>query len=549
VLLNCSVEQTSPMNLATLVDTLGQSQFYPHPTHDIKCIETHISMVFLTGEFAYKLKKPVNFGFLDFSTLANRKKFYFKELQLNRRTAPELYIDVLPVYLTTEQGQERYSLNTEDSASEPVEYLLKMRQFDPNKVLGNWLGQEAMSDDQVEALVEQIANLHLCAEQVEQSSEFGSTSVILKPMTDNFPSVRRFLDAQNASVQRQTLDEISQWTESVHHALIPVISRRKLDGWIRSCHGDLHLDNIALIHDKPLLFDAIEFNDYFSQIDVISDLAFLLTDLEYRNLYALGRKILSIYLHLTQDYQALKLLRFYKVYRSMVRAKISGLQAEQQPSDSVQFQSLKSKTYQYIELAKQQSHHQPKPRLILLQGVSGSGKSYFSALLQNHLDAIVISSDRTRKKLFGLKPLQRPKNSKTHQLYSKEMSAKTYATLLKNAEKVLQSEYDVIVDATFLRRDHRQAFYELAERLEVKSYLIYLQANSEQASEWITQRQSHEQNPSDADSQVMHNQIKVIEPPQADENSLLLEAQTLRNHWPKKKVLDFLELKVNSKET
>ncbi len=522
------------MTAAELINALSLPQTYDHPVEVITTIETHISIVFLTGPYAYKLKKNVNFGFLDFSTLENRKKFCDLEVKLNKRYAPQLYLDVLAIYLDHNQ-QVTLDANKADSA--PIDYLVKMNQFDPNQVLGRLLLNQGLSSVQVEVLSFQISDFHLKAEIVEKNSLLGEPGTILQPMLDNFGTLYDSL----ADDQKTTLDELHRWTLQQFEILRPFIKQRKSDGYVRACHGDLHLDNITLIDGLPVLFDGIEFNENFRWIDVISDLAFLLIDLDFRDQRQLKRMVLSLYLSRTNDYNALKLVTLYQVYRALVRAKITALRATQFPIDSLDFKLKMQKTTEYVTLARQYSQRNLAPKLILLQGVSGSGKSHLANALLDIIDAIVISSDRTRKQLYGINPFDRVPASEIAQLYGTSMSQKTYQALLEQSQTILSQGMNVIVDATFLKKEHRQPFVNLAKELECPSFIIYIESSVETSRYAIQNRLQLNDNPSDANQQVMQQQLKIIQPPQSGNNTLKLNAKLLRDFFPTDLVKEFFK--------
>lgn len=522
------------MTTAELINALSLPQSYDHPVEVITTIETHISIVFLTGPYAYKLKKNVNFGFLDFSTLENRKKFCSLEVKLNKRYAPKLYLDVVAIYLDHNQ---QVTLDADKAHSAPIDYLVKMNQFDPNQVLGRLLLHQGLSSAQVEVLARQISDFHLNAEIVEKNSLLGEPETILQPMLDNFGTLYNALPDN----QKTTLDELHRWTLQQFEKLRPFIKQRKSDGYVRACHGDLHIDNITLIDGQPVLFDGIEFNENFRWIDVISDLAFLLIDLDFRDQRQLKRMVLSLYLSRTNDYNALKLLAFYQVYRALVRAKITALRAAQLPIDSLDFKLKMQKTTEYVNLAHQYSQRNLAPKLILLQGVSGSGKSHLANALLDIIDAIVISSDRTRKQLYGIDPLDRVPASEIAQLYGTSMSQKTYQALLEQSRTILSQGMNVIVDATFLKQEHRQPFINLAKELECPSFLIYIESSTEISKYAIQNRLQLNDNPSDANQQVMQQQLKIIQPPQSGSNTLKLNAKLLRDFFPEEMVKEFLK--------
>lgn len=529
---------TQTLSLDKLVSLLSDPAFYPHPVEVITTIETHISVVFLTGQFAYKLKKPVDFGFLDFSSLAARKRYCEMEVELNRRTAPELYLGVESVYFDETSNR----LTLQENGSAPIEYLVKMQQFDPNAVLGRQGDSIAINHQQLDTLALQIAKLHLNAEPVDVTTELGTPEVILKPMTDNFKALEICFNFES----HPFLNQLYDWTLQQFAEHTPLLQQRRELQKIRACHGDLHLDNIALINQQPVLFDGIEFNDHFRWIDGISDLAFLLMDLASRKQSHLAWQILSIYLQQTQDYSSLSLLRFYMVYRAMVRAKITNLRAEQLQDGSSEKQRLCTLAGSYVDLAHSFSQAPNRPKLILLQGVSGTGKSHLSAQIQQLLDAVVISSDRTRKALFGIDPLHRVDEEIKTDLYSQQMNAKTYQALLDNANTSLQAGWHTVVDATFLKFEHRDKFYQLAKNMELSVYLIYIDSDNDQDSaflaEQLKQREIEDNNPSDADAAIMLRQMQVLEKPHAEEPCIWLNAQKLRQQFPQNQIKQFLNL-------
>ncbi len=532
------------MNTEQLIESLLDPSNYPHPVEVITTIETHISIVFLTGQYAYKLKKPVDFGFLDFSSLANRKKYCGLEVELNRRTAPELYIGVFQIESDTSDANHKIKITPQSEEGNPVDYLVKMRQFDPNHVLGRMLNQQDHIELQMlEKLALQIARFHLAANPVEMQSRLGEPKTQLQPMLDNFPTLfSAFRDSDSVEQLRQLED----WTETTFQQVTPLLIKRKSEGFVRACHGDLHLDNIALICQEPLLFDGIEFNEEFRWIDVISDLAFLLIDLDFRDQSAAAQQVLSLYLSKTFDYNALLLLDFYRIYRTLVRAKITALRGEQFDADSLQKKQVMQIAKDYINQATAYLDKNHAPKCILLQGVSGSGKSFFANQLLEELElnAIIISSDRTRKTLYGIEATHRVSAEEEQRLYSPEMNRKTYEAMLLHAKSCLQAGFSVIVDATFLKRTHREHFYRLTNEFNLSCYLFSFSISAEFAESAISLRQQQTENPSDANAEVMRNQLDYFEAPQSDENALHLNAAQLRQHFPQSDIQKFLELPI-----
>ena len=534
------------MNTADLIESLLDPETYPHPVEVITTIETHISIVFLTGQYAYKLKKPVNFGFLNFSTLSYRKKFCALEVSLNRRTAPQLYIGIEQVIKIDNKISLEPVTDLDKMANSPdiIEYLVKMKQFDPNMVLGRLLNQGYLDDAMISALTLKVSEFHKLAQPVDLASDYGEPEIQLQPMLDNFPSLKSYFN--NDSTQRD-LRYLLNWTNQQFSSHKPMLHQRKQKGFVRACHGDLHLDNITLIDGQPVLFDGIEFNEYFRWIDVISDLAFLLIDLDFRNQHATSYKILSQYLSQTLDYNGLYLLNFYRVYRTMVRAKITALRADQLPSNSLEQQHVEQTALNYIQQAISYTKESKTPKCILLQGVSGSGKSYFANQLLEEVGdfkAIILSSDRIRKSIYGIDHHARLSGHEQKALYSADMNQKTYHALAENARVCLELGFNVIIDATFLKYQHRDKIYQMASINGADSFLFSFETSTETAINAITLRQQLNNNPSDAGIDVMEHQKKRLEPPRHNEKAFVLSSEDLRKIFPKKAIQEFMNLPI-----
>jgi len=497
------------VNLSKLIDGLTLPETYPHPVEVITTIETHISVIFLTGSYAYKLKKPVNFGFLDFSTLALRKRYCELEITLNQRTAPNLYLKTLPLYY----DGASFSFKP---IGELVDYLNQMVQFNPNAVLGRILSNETLPQSQIHQLASDIAHFHLNAQTIQENEDktlpWGHPDNLLHPMLDNFPTLLKTFGHPD---DQYRLNQLAQWTRFTQKSLFRFLEDRRRNGFVRACHGDIHLDNIALLDGVATLFDGIEFNEQFRWIDVINDLAFLLVDLENRQQFLLKRQLLNQYLKVTGDYEGLACLVFYQVYRAMVRAKISALRAHQLEDHPEQATQTLAIARHYINQAEETAYHVETPKLILMQGVAGSGKSTYAQQLLQYQNAIILSSDIERKRLYGIAPLDRLNEVEKRQLYSPEMSRRTYQRLLALSETLLSLGYSVIVDATFLKEAHRKPFQDIANKHNYgfKIFCIDATLNLAQIKHNLQLRQQSNQDPSDATIEVMESQCQQFEPP------------------------------------
>lgn len=534
------------LNTSDLIEILLDPLTYPHPVEVITTIETHISVVFLTGQYAYKLKKPVNFGFLDFSELKQRQKFCALEVTLNSRTAPELYLDVYCIVFDN-NTRCHYVLPTAETKDHHliIDYLVKMQQFDPNMVLGRLLRDSKLEFELVASLTTKITDFHKNAEKAVFNSPFGTPKVQLKPMLDNFPTLVQYCQRP---INKQKISTLMDWTDQQFLQHETFLVERKKNGFVRACHGDLHLDNITLIEQQPILFDGIEFNESFRWIDVMSDFAFLLIDLDFRKQHSASYQALSLYLTQTLDYKGLYLLNFYRVYRTLVRAKITALRGLQLPDKSIQQQQVMDTAEAYIDQAYQYIQPNSSPKCIILQGVSGSGKSFFANNLLEKMDnfnAIIISSDRIRKSLFGISHKERLTGEQQTELYSAKMNKKTYDALAEYSDICLQLGFNVIIDATFLKKQHRQVFQDLAFSHQSNYYQIYIETTNQYAEQAITERLLLNNNPSDANIDVMSHQQAIIEAPTHDEHALTLQAHDLRKVFPQQIIQDYLNLPIN----
>jgi aminoglycoside phosphotransferase family enzyme/predicted kinase len=500
-----------------LLQSLLSPASYPHPTANIHMLATHISWVLLTGDYAYKIKKPVNFGFLDFSTLAKRKHYCDEELRLNTRFSTGLYLAVVAI-----TGSEDKPMI--DGKGEVLDYAVKMRQFDQNNLLEKLAAENALDFDDMDSLAKKLAEFHLhdAARVATGHGQPGTAEIIANATLENFRQIASRVTVEEA---RQTLENLRQWSMQQLTALENVFAQRRAEGFVRECHGDLHLRNIARIDGVITFFDCIEFNPQFRWIDVQSELAFLLMDMEEKQLHTLGNRLLNIYLEYTGDYRGLAVLQFYKVYRAMVRAKVMVLKIDGGKLPAAEANMAWQEYATYTGLA--QSYCRPQQAYLgLMHGVSGTGKSTVAATLANELNAIRIRSDVERKRLFGLTPDARSTPEKKQQLYSDLTSARTFAVLEELAGTLLSLGYPVLVDATFIEEKWRRPFFQLAKKLQVPFVLIDCQASQETITNRLTLRQSTQRDVSEAGVDVMRSQLTSQEPFTMDEQPHVVVVDT-----------------------
>ncbi|WP_040851502.1 AAA family ATPase [Thiorhodospira sibirica] len=498
-----------------LVQALLDPARYPHPVERVSKIETHISTVLLAGDFVYKLKKPVNFGFLDFTALAQRGFFCAEELRLNRRLAPGLYLDVVTLTGTPDHPQF-------NGAGEPLEYAVCMRRFDQAQILDQRLKADKLPLAWMDQLAAQLVPFHQQAAVATLDSPLGEPEAVYAPMQQNFDQLRQWLKEPALLAE---LDALEHWTQTRYQALKPLLAERKQHGYVRECHGDLHLGNIAWVDEAVLPFDGIEFNEAFRWIDVSNEVAFLLMDLEDRGAFAHARRFLNAWLEYSGDYAALPLLRFYQVYRAMVRAKVAAIRLTQSGLSSAEQAEITAHYQSYVRLA--QRFTQPtQAALVITHGFSGSGKTTQTQTLVEALGMVRIRSDIERKRLANLAPTQRATAAFAQGLYSPEQSAKTYERLAELAETALQAGYPTLVDATFLQAAQRRRFIALAQQCAVPVEIIDFVVAPEVLKQRVAARSQANQDASDADVAVLLQQMQQHEPLQADEPVTVVDETT-----------------------
>ncbi|SHE23712.1 AAA family ATPase [methanotrophic endosymbiont of Bathymodiolus puteoserpentis (Logatchev)] len=469
-----------------LIRSLQNPVLYPHPVDSFKLIETHISWVLLTGSYAYKIKKPLNLGFLDFSSLAKREYYCQEELRLNSRLAPEIYLEVIAISGNKEQPE----LN---GLGKVFEYAVKMRQFSPENTFDNLLLNGFLSSVYIKQTAMIIADFHGQVPSASANTLFGDSASILVPVQENFSQIKQLGDL----VQSSILESLNTWCAQQHAELMPIFTQRKQKGFIRECHGDLHLGNLTLIDNRVVPFDGIEFNPTLYWIDVVSEVAFLVMDLQSKQRHDLAYQFLNVYLQKTGDYSGLKLLRFYLVYRAMVRAKVEAIRAHQDASEEEQKQAL-SRYHNYLRLA--QRYTQPTLQLlVIMQGVSGSGKSWLAEQIINHYQIINLRSDVERKRVQVCA-------EKANEQYSAENRNIIYQHLLGLAKDILLENYSVLIDATFLEQQQRALFLQLSRQCGVPFIIIHTEADQATLLERIQSRSKQTDNVSDATPAVLENQ-------------------------------------------
>ncbi len=493
-----------------LIGSLMRPEAFDHPTGTVTCIETHISWVILAGDYAYKIKKTCNLGFLDFSTLKKRRHFCSEEVRLNRRLAAPLYIGVIP--LTGEPEQPVLQ-----GTGTIIEYAIKMIRFPQQAQLDHMLTHGKLENRHIDAYAQMVAGFHCTAGPASEETAFGDPAHVDRAVMQVFSQLRRQPEAARYAT---LINDLENWCASAFKTLAPLFEYRKRGGFIRECHGDMHLRNLVWFDEHPLAFDCLEFDPDLRWIDVLSEVAFLVMDLDYRGQHRLAHRFLNAYLERTGDYAGIPVLRFYLVYRALVRAMVDAIRAAQPGISSAERKEAAQAFCSYLKLA--QSYCRPAiPPLMITHGLSGSGKSTLSQLLLEQIGALRIRSDVERKRIFGLLGGLNTANTalNTHAgarhpdsaqpLYSRTANTRTYATLKHLAEKVLEGRFPVIIDAVFLHPEERAEFRALALKMQIPFIILVFTASADTLRKRIQERKN---DVSDADLAVLEMQLGALKP-------------------------------------
>jgi uncharacterized protein len=471
------------MSYPPLIEALRDPSRYPHPAARVELLETHISWVLLAGDFAYKLKKPITLPFLDYGSVEKRRACCDAELRLNRRYAPDLYLGVV------------------EFDGEPA---VKMRRFDEQARLDHVCRRGELTPMQLSALARTVAAFHAAADAAPPDSRFGSAEQVLAQAMENFDELEALLPNEGSRVGR-----LRAWTQAEFDRCRATMAQRKSEGRIRECHGDLHLANMVLLAGNPVPFDSIEFNDDFRWIDVASELAFTYVDLLDQGRPGLACWLLNEWLVWSGDFGALSILRFYAVYRAMVRAKVAAIRG----------QGIEAA--EYLAMGERLTEP-PVPCLTITVGPSGSGKTTASGamLLADELAATVrLRSDVERKRLFGLAPNAHSGGT----IYGLEATGHTYARLADLTRRALACGWSVIVDAAFLKRAEREEFRGLARSAGIAFHILACTAPPDELRRRLEGRGSDF---SEATAAVLEQQLAWMETLTADEIRLVLGART-----------------------
>jgi len=487
---------------------------YPHPVTAIEVIETHVSWVVLTGELAYKIKRPVEYPFVDQRSLERRAFLCREELRLNRRFAPQLYLGVSGIAQL--DGRTRMDA----AGGSIIEWAVKMRQFQADQELDRLLAAGQIEPGELASFGHDLAHIHAGLPTALPGRGLGLPQDIRALILGNLKACAQAALPLGKHAEVTALREL---LETRLTAAMACMSERVAAGRVRECHGDLHSRNIVRQGAQLIAFDCLEFDAALRWIDVADEVAFLLMDLEALQGSLHAQAFREGYLASSGDYQACRLLQLYKAHRALVRAKVAALRAVDGANPSASEAQLQLETYLH---GAQRALSSPQPLLVLMAGLSGSGKTWVARRLAPALGAVHLRSDLERKRLAGLPEDARSGSRLEDDLYSPEASKRVYEHLARCARDVMAGGYPVIVDATFQRREQRAAFHELAPQLGAPAWVIHCHAPRHVLEQRIVRRRECVEDASEADLAVLHWQAARAEPIQADEPFMVIDITT-----------------------
>jgi aminoglycoside phosphotransferase family enzyme/predicted kinase len=484
--------------LPELVKALLKPAAYPEATGKIELVQTQMSFVFLTEEFVYKVKKAVDLGYLDYTTLDNRHFFCQKEVELNRCLCPETYLGVVPI--TSDDGAISIG-----GRGEAIEYAVKMRRLPQPRMLNVLLANDQVSAEMITKVARKLAPFHKKAETNPEISAFGEIKAITRNTEENFDQTGKYI---GRTISEDSYRHIKEYTDSFIRKNTPLFNRRIKEGRIRDCHGDLHAAHICFT-DSICIYDCIEFNDRFRYCDVASEMAFLAMDLDHYGRADLSRSLINAYVAESGDRELPKLLGFYKGYRAYVRGKVESFKLDDPYIADEEKKKTQDIAASYFDLAR--AYTRVKPLLFITVGLVGTGKSTLAQALAKRLGLAIISSDVTRKQLAGIPVTEHRFEGFDSGIYSAELSRRTYDKMFSGVGDILKEGGSVVLDASFIRAEERLKAKRLAEETGADFYIIECTLDEANIKKRL-ERRLKEGSISDGRWEIFRPQKKAFEP-------------------------------------
>lgn len=488
-----------------LLDFLKNPDSYPHDPGEVTHIQTHISHVFIAGPFVYKIKKPVNLEFLDYSTLEKREHFCRREIELNRRLCEDVYLDVVPVY----RDGENFSFDSDDKLT-VVEYAVKMKKMPEEHFLHTYINDDTLSRQHLDRVADKLAGFYREQEPDEEILEFGQIKNIKYNTDENFSQTEQFI---GKTIDKSSYNAIKFFTNQYYQHYEDLFKRRIEEQRIVDGHGDLHLEHIHITPERVRIYDCIEFNERFRYGDLACDLAYLAMDLDFSGRWKEERYFLGQMAEKLNDRSLGRIIDFYKCYRAYVKGKVKSLQSTEEEIASGDRVKAAETAGRYFNLSLRYALVGSEPFVLICMGQIGTGKSTVAKHLSEKLNTPHFASDRIRKKMMGLPLYERTSPAEREEIYSAEISDKTYRKLFQKAEEEIKSGGSVILDATFSGRKRRADLIRILENLEVNYIFIETRTSDKVIRRRLENRDGNSEVISDARTEDFEKLSRGYNPP------------------------------------
>ncbi len=488
-------------DLERIIQAMSNPEIYPHHPESVQVVQTHISVVFIAGDLVYKIKKPLNLGFLDFTSLEKRIRVCRREVELNSRFSEGIYLDVVPVHVDDK------GINLEERGRQ-IDAAVLMKKIPLANTMIRMLEKDRVTPEILDRVADRIAYFHSLAARGPEISVFGSLDVLSLNVEENFSQTEPYV---GRTISRPLFDAILRRSTDFLKNNRSLFEERVRGGFIRDCHGDLHLDHVVVL-DPVILVDCIEFNDRFRYGDTAADLAFLLMDLDLRGYPAYSRRIARRYSQTSGDTGFGDVVDFYKSYRAYVRGKVLGFTLDESEVSSSDKESAVRSASDYFSLSLSYLMPPPRPALIIMWGLTGSGKSFLAGKLGSRTGIDSIRSDVVRKELFGMSPLEHRLDKYGEGIYTSNATERTYEALLARARAHLERGESVIADASFLRRDDRARARSVATETKAQFHIIQCYCPDEIARIRLGERLEKGGDPSEGRWEIFLEQKERLDP-------------------------------------